>query len=207
MVEQGPTPEEIEVAQGRCRAFVASLSEPATEAEDKLPALVRSMNASSKVKLQKIYAIADELSHARAAFVACGKGCSSCCHMNVGLTQPEAERIGAAIGRKPVALASSVSHSLEQFAGLPCPFLDRQGSCSIYEHRPLTCRKHASFFMDATHCDPAVMNDVEVPRVEFSGLDEALFAVVGRDGYALVADIRDFFPVGPVAGRDTVFDK
>ena len=64
---------------------------------------------------------------------------------------------------------------------------------SVYAHRPLACRKHASFFLNASPCHPSVMNELRVPKVDFSGLDEALFAA-GAEGAAILADIRDFFP-------------
>lgn len=199
MVEQTPSPEDMAFAASRRGAFMAALSRETVEAEDKLPAIVGSMNASSKSKLQRIYVVADKLSEARAPYVACGKGCASCCHMNVSLTREEAERLGAAIGRRPVAISRPVAHSLDKFAGMPCTFLDEQGSCGIYAHRPLSCRKHASFFANASPCHPSVMNDSEVPTVNFSGLDDALFAVSGGRVSAIVADIRDFFPKSPAA--------
>jgi hypothetical protein len=38
------------------------------------------------------------------------------------------------------------------------------------------------------------MNRLEVPQVEFSGLDRALFLVSVVRGEVILADIRDFFP-------------
>lgn len=193
MVEQQPTPADMKSAEARRAAFIAAIPPGVLDAEDNLPAVVRSMNASPRSKLQRIYQVADDIAEAREPFVACGKGCASCCHMNVSLTKAEAEKLGAAIGRKPAAISRSTSHARDEFAGSPCPFLDGEAGCSVYAHRPLTCRKHASFFLDASPCHPSVMNVLEVPNVGFSGLDEALFAVGGAEA-AIVADIRDFFP-------------
>lgn len=194
MDTQRLNPRDIADAFGRREAFLLSLSAATLEAEDVLPNVVRSMNASSRSKLQKIYAVADELSNARLTFVACGKGCASCCHMNVSMTSAEAERLGSAIGRVPLPVLQPIAHPVETFAGVPCPFLDGQGVCSVYEHRPLSCRKHASFFKNNGPCHPSLMNEVEVPIVQFSGLDGALFSVTGLNGVAILADIRDFFP-------------
>lgn len=114
--------------------------------------------------------------------------------MNVTITSAEAERMGKAIGRKPVSISRSLRRSREYFAGQPCTFLSNDGACSIYGDRPLSCRKHASFFEDAAPCRPEVMNDIEVPQVRFSGLDQALFAASADLGEVILADIRDFFP-------------
>ncbi len=193
MIVQRPTPNDTKSAETRRAAFLAAIPPSVLYAEDKLPSVVRAMNASSRSKLHRIYQVAENIAKAREPFVACGKGCASCCHMNVSLTKAEAERLGAAISRNPAALSCSISHSLEEFAGSPCPFLDGEAGCSVYAHRPLACRKHASFFQNAAPCHPSVMNDLKVPSVRFSGLDEALFAVGDADA-AILADIRDFFP-------------
>ena len=193
MVEQRPTPDDMKSAETRRSAFIAAIPPGVVEAEDKLPSVVRAMNSAPRSKLQRIYQVADDIAAAREPFVACGRGCASCCHMNVSLTKAEAERLGAAIGRKPAAIPRSISHALDKFAGYACPFLDGADVCSVYKHRPLACRKHASFFVNASPCHPSVMNEVKVPNVGFSGLDEALFAV-GDPGAPVVADIRDFFP-------------
>lgn len=192
MVEQ-PSPSELEAAAARRAGFIAAIPPQLIETEDKLPALVRGHNAATPSKLHQIYQVADELSRVRAPFVACKRGCSACCHMNVSLTRAEAERLAKASGRKAARVRSEPRHAPDAFAGQPCPFLDWKGACSVYADRPLSCRKHSSFFETAAACAPSVMNEINVPQVGFSGLDEALFAVSGEDG-SLVADIRDFFP-------------
>lgn len=189
-----PTPREVNVAETRRAEFVAAIPSSVVEAEDRLPGVVRAMNASSRSKLQRIYQVADVLSKVREPYVACGKGCASCCHMNVTITKVEAERLAKAAGRKAASLGRTIHHPQKKFAGLPCPFLDAQGVCSVYADRPLSCRKHASFFESACACHPSVMNEIEVPQVAFSGLDEALFDVSSDGGLPVLADIRDFFP-------------
>lgn len=195
MVEQQPTSEEIEFASARRAAFVASIPKAVLEAEDKLPGVVAGLNASTRSKLQRIYLVADELSKVREPFVACGKGCNSCCHMNVSITSVEAERLGKAVGRRPAAQMSRMPRrAKDHFVGQPCPFLDAGGACSVHADRPLVCRKHASFFKDATACRTEVINEIQVPRVTFSGLDQALFDVSTERGTVILADIRGFFP-------------
>lgn len=192
MVLQHPDRSEFEAAEARRASFISTIPPELLDAEDKLPAQVRSLNAATRTKLHRIYQVAEDLSRVREPFVACKKGCSSCCHMNVSITKAEAERLAKASGRSMARVAAEPRHARDKFAGKPCPFLDPQGACSVYVDRPLSCRKHSSFFDSATACDPRVMNSIKVPLVAFNGLDEALFAASGMDG-ALVADIRDFF--------------
>ena len=194
MLKQGHDQQKIERARERREAFVAAIPVTLREAEDRLPKFVAELNASTRSKLQKIYAIADELSKVREPFVACKDGCASCCHMNVSLTAAEADRLGQAIGRRPATLSRTIKRSNDNFAGQPCPFLDAGHRCSIYAHRPLACRKHSSFFEDDAACRPDVMNDLEVPMLNFTGLDVALFRASDEKSDPVLGDIRDFFP-------------
>jgi Fe-S-cluster containining protein len=184
----------IDFGKGRAQSFIASVSPDLVAREAKLPETLRAENSSRRSKLVKIYRIADELSVAREGFVACGKGCSHCCHMSIQLTSAEAERLGAQIGRPPKKVASTIKADKKAFDGLPCSFLAVDHSCSIYPHRPLACRTHASFEADNTKCHPSMMDDHTVSLVNFSGLEQALFDVSSGSGELLTADIRDFFP-------------
>jgi Fe-S-cluster containining protein len=194
MVEQRPNQQRMERARASREAFVAAIPVDLREAEDLLPKVVAGLNASARSKLQKIYALADELSKVRAPFVACKDGCVSCCHMNVSLTAAEADRLGKAIGRRPTAVSRTLKRPVDRFAGKPCPFLDAGQRCSIYVHRPLACRKHSSFFEDDAACRPGVMNDLQVPMLSFGGLDAALFIASDDKGDPVLGDIRDYFP-------------
>ncbi len=177
----------------RRAAFVAAIPQELLDAEDMLPSHVSALNASTRSKLNRVYMVAEDLSRVREPFVACKRGCSSCCHMNVSVTQSEADRLASAVGRSAAILTVSPRHDPEEFTGVPCPFLDAQGACSVYADRPLACRKHSSFFLNDSTCHPSVMHRIEVPMVSFSGLDSALMAASGASG-SLLADIRDFFP-------------
>jgi len=185
----------MKAAASRRAAFIAAIPQAVLDAEDALPLKLQGLNASSRSKLQRVYLLANDLSAIRGPFVACGKGCASCCHMNVSITRTEAERIAKASGRRMSDVVTSRRNATDLHVGSPCPFLSEGDACSIYEDRPLSCRKHASFFEDASACAPSVMNVVEVPQVAFSGLDQALFAASGGER-AVLADIRDFFPRG-----------
>lgn len=135
MVEQGLNQHKVERARERRGAFVAAIPVTLHEAEHRLPKVVAELNASARSKLQKIYAISDELSKVREPFVACKVGCAFCCHMNVSLTAAEADRLGQAIGRRPSTLSPTIKRSIDHFAGQPCPFLDTGNRCSVYAHR------------------------------------------------------------------------
>jgi Fe-S-cluster containining protein len=188
-----PTQSDAEGAVQRRAAFVAAIPQDLLSAEDRLPAKVTTLNGSSRSKLSVVYKVADELSRVREPFVACKSGCSSCCNMNVSITRAEADRMARAVGRSAAALSASPRHAPDKFSGVPCPFLTKKGTCSVYADRPLACRKHSSFFMNETPCHPSVMHLIEVPMVSFSGLDAALMVASGAVG-PLLADIRDFFP-------------
>lgn len=183
-------------AKGRQLAFFEALPKDLRDQEDAIPAVIRSMNASPRSKLQRIYRLADAMMEVRKPFVACKRGCADCCRMNVTISTEEATRIAAASGRVAKKLFRSVRHDIDTFAGVPCPFLDGDGVCSIYLDRPLACRNHASFDEDAKLCTPTLMNNAEMPMVNYDGLGEALGALAAMGKGSVFADIRDFFPQG-----------
>lgn len=183
-------------AKRRQMAFFEALPQALRDEEDAIPTVIRTMNASPRSKLQRIYRLADALMEHREPFVACKKGCADCCHMNIMISAEEATRIGASSRRAVKKLLQSVQHEVDAFAGTPCPFLNADAACSIYVDRPLVCRNHASFDEDAELCNPALMNDFQMPMVNYAGIDEAFGSLIlaGRD--SVLADIRDFFPKG-----------
>jgi len=97
---------------------------------------------------------------------ACKAGCHFCCYMRVVATAPEIlliarEIIGTRSSEQLAALTGQLKKNVEKISGLsamkhaearlPCPLLDEKGQCSVYEARPLSCRKWASF--DASQCE------------------------------------------------------
>lgn len=188
-----PTEVELKAAAGRRTLFTEALPPELLRREEELPSRIAALKAAPKAKLRQIYRLVDEISKIRMPFVACGKGCSSCCHMNVTITLEEAAQLSKAADRKMANLAATVDHDPAEFAGRACPFLDRKGLCSVYADRPLACRLHASYFETSAACHPNVMNLVEAPKVGFSGPEEALLAIKA-EAEPVFADIRDFFP-------------
>lgn len=181
-----------ELAEGRRAAFLAAIPKPLLDREDAITGEVARENASARSKLKRVYRLMDEMSVYRAHHVACRRACSACCRMNITITALEAEAIAAATGRPAAPVANSIAHQQDKFVGSPCPFLAAD-ECSIYDNRPLSCRKHASYFTTAKWCSPPHLNTVQAPLVRFGGLDEALTLLSTKRGMAVFADIRDFF--------------
>jgi Fe-S-cluster containining protein len=108
---------------------------------------------------------------------ACGVGCSYCCHQRVEATAPEvfliarsllgigAERLDRVrVAAERHAVLSAREQFLQQ---CECPFLDAGGACSIYEVRPMACRRAHS--TDVEVCRKLTLEpslDVRVPLSE-----------------------------------------
>ena len=181
-----------ESAQLRIAQFLKAMPPELTSREDTIQHKLSSEHASSRNKLQKIYSLMTDLGKVAEPYVACGKGCSACCQMNVQIHQIEANFIEKETGIKPARITRSLPHPLDEFLGVSCPFLE-DGSCTIYEVRPFACRKHFSFDTLSYWCDPARTLEVKFPMVEFSGAQGALFDVARATSGGVFADIRDFF--------------
>ncbi|WP_413288633.1 YkgJ family cysteine cluster protein [Bdellovibrio sp. HCB337] len=96
--------------------------------------------------------------------VSCFKGCSACCHMEVEVTSDEAEALadlvtqGHTIDRERLQkLSLRALQDRKWKEGMKnsenrCVFLSTEGSCSIYEKRPVMCRRH-SVTSPAKNCE------------------------------------------------------
>lgn len=128
------------------------------------PTFERVVELARSVMASTSRLVAGLLAHAPEGSVACKAGCDHCCHQVVGVTPPEAFAIYEYLKqtRSPAELAELKAHVAtlyERARGLPsaarfspehpCAFL-RDGSCSIYEARPLACRGVNS--LDAEDC-------------------------------------------------------
>lgn len=82
------------------------------------------------------------------ARIHCGPGCTECCHHVFAITEIEANEIARGVAALPVEsravlrsrAAQYVERRLVRGDRLACPVLE-DGKCSLYEHRPLLCRK------------------------------------------------------------------
>jgi uncharacterized protein len=180
------------VSEQRLASFVESLPKDVIKQEDALPTQLAVLNASPRVKLQRIYRLLDKVGAAADGHVTCTKGCSDCCKMNVTISALEARQIGEHTGRDVAALKVSKKHDDAEFLGVSCPFL-ASDECSIYEYRPMACRQHYNFDATPFWCHPSRALTVTVKRLSLSGVDKA-YLHVAIAANAVMADIRDFFP-------------
>lgn len=128
--------------------------------------------------------------------------------------EQEAQIIGRAIGVKPktpnpdvtfdVGLSSKEEDSrakaealTNEFFGVPCTFLV-DGSCSIYEDRPMNCRLQINMDEDSTLCELVPGDSIPVPylNVESSRTVYAMVMARKSDGGSRMADLRHYFPNG-----------
>ena len=95
--------------------------------------------------------------------VACGKGCHHCCHFPIQVPQQTIADISAHLSQTLAAeelaeliikLQHNISARVAPLFRAPCPFLDEENACSIYHHRPLSCRWFSS--PDAQVCEQSV---------------------------------------------------
>lgn len=116
---------------------------------------------------------------------ACERGCAFCCHYPVGVTLAEARRIVERLGEvlDPDGLAEVVRRIRERACEhrsstyepgqrlRPCALLSGEGTCIVYEVRPLPCRAWHSTSRAA--CERAFADDDATPK---PFVDQAAFA-------------------------------
>lgn len=97
----------------------------------------------------------------------CSAGCTACCYQHIIITSTEAFHIALSLAERPGISATlawqakavhGLSHVERYERRIPCGFL-QDGLCSIYDHRPQTCRTY--FSMSRQACD----RDEPVPLV------------------------------------------
>ncbi len=124
--------------------------------------------------------------HGRPAELACKKGCGYCCHTRVTVTAPEIFLLARAVRprwedendglqssfQKQEAVTRGLSIEERYATRTACPLLT-DGSCGMYEPRPLTCRAYGSRSLDA--CISLYNTTVNnVPQSEMSQLMRAV---------------------------------
>ncbi|MDX1915963.1 MAG: YkgJ family cysteine cluster protein [Methylophilus sp.] len=162
-----------------------------------LPKRVTQISARPVIRLKEVLNTADQIFDYAGKFAACARGCGHCCHVSVPITQLEARYMGENLGITPVEIKQSIKHELTAFGShTPCPFL-KNGECSIYAFRPLTCRMHMNFDQDNYWClhENWQRPEAEIPRPTIQPLIDAYHVTISSVA-PIMADIRDFFPNG-----------
>lgn len=80
-----------------------------------------------------------------AQHVQCGPGCSDCCHQTFGVSELEGALLREGLAALGAASRDDIvarAHRWRPEQRDPCPVLDAEGRCRLYEHRPRICRKY-----------------------------------------------------------------
>jgi len=136
---------------------------PEMERAQRLEAVARARHADLESTTNAAFDGSEDGRAMRAA-VACRKGCSFCCHINVSVTIPEAILVAASLRHGPyrefaprveaTAARAAGLNELERFRhALPCPML-KDGACGIYDVRPTACRAYLA--TDAKQCEASL---------------------------------------------------
>jgi len=103
----------------------------------------------------------------------CKKGCTICCRLEVHVLPQEAFRIARVLRDRPdqESLVAALAEHVETHRGITdtrqrnfCPLLV-DGACSIYESRPMACRKMVS--LDVERCKQMVGTFPSDPEMFF----------------------------------------
>ena len=114
--------------------------------------------------------------------IACKAGCNFCCHMKVTASPIEILTLGLNLDAKlspgdakeikeRIKINADKTKALTAHehanANIPCALLDRDGKCSMYEYRPMNCRRWLSFSKEA--CETAFKTSMGKGRVPIDG--------------------------------------
>jgi Fe-S-cluster containining protein len=128
---------------------------------------------------------------------ACRPGCSWCCAQRVELTTWEVVRLALALRTHPEkarieARVRAVAEATQSFdeatwrsTPTPCALLDETGRCSVYEERPLACRRAHS--TDASACEAAQRSPASaapIPQNKTLAWNLASLVIGALEGYA-----------------------
>ena len=122
----------------------------------------------------------------------CKKGCSHCCYLKVEVLPPEAaiivdyvrntfppavrQRMLDRLKENAVAEVFSTPKEYRQKA-LPCAFLGDDGTCAIYDVRPITCRGFGS-----TNVKVCSLEQEDDKQTTFSAAPQSLLMLVATSG-------------------------
>jgi Fe-S-cluster containining protein len=180
--------EDQQFARDNCTRIIASFPLGILKKEERLVARLGVSKLSPLKTLAAIYEFMDDI----AKYITptpCKKGCSSCCHYAVSISEVEVQFIEQVAKKKRLKVAGQPG----SFNGRPCPFLVN-GGCSIYAVRPYSCRRHHSLAPTAEWCAPEKSFAGDFARVQFS---EVQLAFDLLRGLRTLGDIRQVFGTAP----------
>lgn len=157
----------------------------------------------------------------------CESGCSHCCNLRVEALAPEVFYIARKLrSERPIRDIESLIEKLKEFSQrakglrttehlIPCPMLSN-GRCSIYEYRPMMCRKYNS--LDASVCETPfsrvpestelTMKSVAIGIGFNSSLEKRKLSSIPHElGQALLVALSDENAIARWAKGEMVFDK
>lgn len=103
--------------------------------------------------------------------IACSKGCSYCCYFPVEAPPQviidiagyiKSNMSDSEINGIKKKLENDIEVRTDHLKRFPCPFLNEENSCSIYEKRPLACRWFTS--PDSNICKESVKDGRNIPQ-------------------------------------------
>lgn len=172
-------------ARENSRRIIASFPSALLKKEASLADRLAVSKLSPLKKLAAIYELVDEMAKHIAPATPCRKGCSSCCHYAVSISEVEAQYIERIAKKRRIKTTAGFS----SFDGDPCPFLER-GACSIYAARPFVCRRFHTFAPTAEWCVPDKSFLGDFPKA-YSSEAQLAFDLVREMGK--LGDIRQVF--------------
>lgn len=147
-------------------------------------------------RLEAIYAYLDRYNAFVASFAVCQKGCNHCCRIGVSVSRLEAEYI-TVNGGPTLNQGGTMTLGRESV----CPFLAKDGGCSIYATRPFNCRTFHTLD-DPKYCVSG-NEDHQTYGSAGMGYGVTIYAELARwlkgiheSNGQPYRDIRDWFPTG-----------
>lgn len=172
-------------AHTNCERLVTGFPATLLKQESTIYKRLSQAKISPLKKLAAIYELLDCIGTYVAPATPCKKGCSSCCHYSVTVSEIEIKYIETYAKRK--RLRNPLSQA--DFHGKACPFL-KNNACSIYAARPFVCRRFHALAPTAEWCAPDKSFLGEFSQLQSSEIEDAFNSLrVGSP----VLDIRQIF--------------
>ncbi len=180
--------EAYQVAESNAKKLSDSIPVELDRKEARIRNRLTKANMPVMKKLNRLYALMDELSKHVLTFTPCAKGCNHCCTYPVTVSDIEIKNIEIVAGVKRKAIIVKQ----ERKTLSPCPFLEK-GTCSIYDVRPFVCRKHVTMTETNEWCKPEKAFEYSFPLISFSEIDKSYDFIRDESGQPSLVDIRDVF--------------